>query len=349
MAVTRETLRLLREIRFYLDQAVDEATEDLVRAWSRAWDQLVVEWDAAIAELQDLRDDGLWPTRAQVRRAERTTKALFLTRQALNDLAQLAGVRIAQVVPDVVGLAQDYLDVIASQYPRQAGGISTVAANLTRADQRQIEAIVRRTSGSIVSMLRPLSGEATGALYSGLVRGVSLGYSPGTVATRLLRRLEGAFNGGLTRAMVIARTELLDAHRAAAKLEHQANASVLQGWQWFATLDTKTCPSCWSQHGTVHDLTESGPDDHQQGRCARLPVTRSWSELGFDIPEPPSLVPDAEDVFASLTRAQQLQVMGAQRLALLDAGDIDWSDLSVLRTTRGWRDSYGVAPLSALV
>lgn len=350
MAVTVETIRLLRRIRIVLDAHVSVVDEDLVRAWSNAWQQIASEWEAAIAELQELRDDGKWPTRAQMRRAERATKALFLTRQALNDLAELAGVRIVQSIDDVVGVAQEYLQVIASQYPRQAGGIATVVGELTRADARQIDAIVRRTTDSVISFTRPLSMEAYGQMNSALIRGVQLGQSPQKVATRLLARLEGRFNGGLTRALVVARTELLDAHRAAAKAQHKANASVLAGWQWYSVLDTRTCPSCWSQHGTVHALSESGPHDHQQGRCVRLPITKPWSDLGFDdIKEPASLVPDAQERFASLTRAQQLQVMGARRLGLLDAGDIDWADLSTLRKTRGWRDSYGVTPIADLV
>src|SRR3546814_11471968 len=74
---------------------------------------------------------------------------------------------------------------------------------------------------------------------------------------------------------------------------------------WVAQLDRRTCPSCWSQHGSKHALDEPGPLDHQQGRCARLPVTRSWRDLGFDIDDPPSVVPDAETTFRGMRRGDQ--------------------------------------------
>lgn len=348
MAATRDTLRLLRRIRIRIEENVDAATDDLVRAWARTWDVLVVEWEAAADELQDIRDDGHWPTRAQIRRAERTQKALHLTRQALDDLAENAGITVIGRVPDVVDVAGDHVDVIASQYPAKAGTRAEVAATLERVDREQLDAIVERTTDQITSLMRPLSLEAMHQLNAHLVKGVALGRNPRDVARRLIRRLEGGFNGGLTRALVVARTEMLDAHRAAAAAHHKANADVLRGWQWVAQLDRRTCPSCWAQHGSEHRLSDPGPLDHQQGRCARLPLTKSWADLGFDdIDEPASLVTDARAAFDALSPADRLAVMGRERLRRLEAGELNWGDLSQRRTTRGWRDSYGVAPLNA--
>ncbi len=341
MAVTRETLRLLRNIRIALDDTVDASTEDLVRAWARTWDTLVSEWEAAVSDLQTLRADGGWPTRGQIVRAERAMKAIDLTRNALDDLADNAGVRILQAVPDAVSSAEGHLQVIASQYPREAGSMLELAATFDRVDADQLTAIVRRTTEQVTSLLRPLPLEATSALYTELIRGVALGSNPRASAHSLLRRLEGRFNGGLTRAMVICRTEIVDAHRAAAAAQHAANADTLRGWQWSATLDKRTCPSCWSKHGTEYPLTEPGPLDHQQGRCARLPVTKTWADLGFgDVEEPASLMPDAETKFRELSGADQTAIMGPDRLRLLDSGDISWADLSSRRSTAGWRDSW---------
>lgn len=349
MAITRRTLILLQGIRLIVDASVDQTTDDLVRAWVRGWNTIAADWEAAIAELAELRDDGRWPTRAQIRRAERTTKALFLTRQALEDLVEQAQIRIVQSLPQMTETAAEYLEVIASQYPAEAGSQTSVLANLDRVDAQALEAIVRRTTEQITALHWPLTEAAYQRVQTALVRGVALGQNPKVAAARMLRRLEGGFNGGLARAVNIARTEMLDAHRQAAMAHEQANTSVLQGWQWIATLDRRTCPSCWARHGSMHSNAEFGPIDHQSGRCARLPVTKSWSDLGFgEIEEPPSLVPDARKVFSELPKAEQLAIMGPRRLELLDAGDIGWDDLSTLRKTSGWRDSYGVTPLHAL-
>ena len=102
-------------------------------------------------------------------------------------------------------------------------------------------------------------------------------------------------------------------------------------------------------HGTIHDLDEPGPIDHQQGRCARVPVSKSWRDLGIDIPEPPSVVPDALASFRAMPKSDQLAVLGHTRLALLDSGRIRWSDLATRRQTDGWRDSIIPTPLADLV
>ena len=129
-------------------------------------------------------------------------------------------------------------------------------------------------------------------------------------------------------------------------LAWQAEQSeVLRGWVWTAKLDARTCPSCWAKHGQEHGLFETGPNDHPQGRCARTPLARSWADLGFDIEEPPSEVPDAEAVFNSLSPDEQLRIMGPVRLKALQDGVMEWSELTVKRTNGDWRDSWVPVPV----
>jgi hypothetical protein len=161
----------------------------------------------------------------------------------------------------------------------------------------------------------------------------------------MVQRAEGRFNGklGLSRALVISRTETLDAHRAAAALGMSQHADVLQDWQWHAKLDTLTCASCWAQHGTAYPLSEPGPLDHQCGRCSRLPRTKPWAELGFDIDEPPSVLPNAAQLFTELDAADKLKILGPARYKAYVAGDFPIEAWSVRRSSDGWRDSHVVA------
>jgi hypothetical protein len=87
----------------------------------------------------------------------------------------------------------------------------------------------------------------------------------------------------------------------------------------------------------------------QQGRCARLPKTKTWAELGFDIPEPPSLLPDAGEVFAGLPQADRLAIMGPTRLHALDDGLASLADMATRRRTPGWRDSWAPTPARGLL
>ena len=52
-------------------------------------------------------------------------------------------------------------------------------------------------------------------------------------------------------------------------------------WIWSAAIgSSRTCRACIAMHGTVHPTTEV-LNDHHQGRCAMVPVTPTWRELGF--------------------------------------------------------------------
>ncbi len=342
MPPTDETLTIARQYRLKVGQLVDQETRRLVEAWARAWDLVAAEWETAIEQV--LATDR--PTLAQVRRLNRASNAMRATVRQLDQLVADMGASITNAAGEIVNLTSIYEPrLIATQYPPG----TVTAITFDRVDQRALDAIVRRTTQQVAALTRPLTAEATDAMLRELVTGVTQGRSPRDAARRMIRAVEGDFNGGLQRALNIARTELLDAYRAAAAEHHAANADVLDGWIWSARLDTRCCPSCWAQHGTVHPLTEPGPLDHQQGRCARIPKTKSWADLGFTgMTEPASAVPDARTVFDGLPEADQLKIMGAQRLEMLRNGDIDWPDLSTRRVVDGWRDSFGVTPLKNL-
>lgn len=349
MAIRQETLRLLDGMRVAMLAPVDATAQSLVAAWGMAWNELAAEWDAALADLVAASKDGRWPSRRQVSRAQRARKAMELTRAALMDLSRTLPVVVAQALPTMTADAAAWSDrLAASQYPPQAGTTAQVVATFNRVDAAALDTIVRRTTEQVTSLSQPLSAQAEQAMRSVLVRGVALGDNPRRAAQVMLDRVEGAFNGGRNRALVIARTEMLDAHRAAGMAQDKANADVLQGWQWVASLDRRTCPSCLAKHGTVHDLDEPGPYDHQQGRCARVPLAKSWRDLGFDIEEPTSVLPDAKAWFDGLPDEDQVAIMGKPRLALLRSGKASWDDLTVKRTTSGWRDSWAPRPVSDL-
>lgn len=341
MAVTAYTLRLQQQIRESLRLINDAQVRDLVAAWADAWDEVAPDLTAALVEQLVA---GSRVTQAQLLRSLRLRAALQVIRERLADLADQAGVRIIADLQDVIDTAGGaQASVIDSQLPPN----SNLAAldSWSRVDADQIAAIVQRSTEQITALTRPIAPEVYAVLRRELIRGVAAGANPRATAARIVARAEGRFNGGLTRALVIARTETLDAHRAAAQLGQAQHADVLAGWQWLAALDTRTCPSCWSQHGSMHALTDPGPLDHQQGRCSRLPVTKPWADLGFDdLVEPPSLVPDAAARFGQLDAADQRAVLGPVRHAAWERGEYPMGSWSQRHSTDGWRDSFRVSP-----
>lgn len=349
MAISRKTLKLARGMRIQLGRNVDAATRDLTRAWGAAWNEIASEFEAAIGDLIAASRNGRWPSRRTINRATRAQQALAAAAEALQQLSATTDVRILQslrTVPTEAAIWQ--AELIASQMPPTSGHL-TLGVTFHRVDPYALSAIVQRSTQQVTALTRPLSVEATAAMRTSLIRGVALGEHPNVAAREMLKRVKGDFFGGLTRAKTIARTEMLDAHRAAAMAQDLANPDTVTGWQWLATLDKRTCPSCLSQHGNTYPPTTPGPDDHQQGRCARIPVTKTWAELGITgVKEPPSVMRDAQAWFNDQPETIQLQIMGPSRLAKLNDGTATWADLAQKRTTRGWRDSYAPTPVSQL-
>lgn len=348
MSVDDNVLRIAREMRLNLNGIVDDTVRALVRSWATAWDELAGEWDLAALDLASAASGG-WPTRGQILRMQRVDTALDLTFRELDRLAREAGVTIIDPLGEVVtSAAGAQARIVAAQMPPVMGAVAALTARFDRVDPLALAAIVSRTTSQVTSLLHPLSTQAASALHASLIRGVALGENPRETAARLVRRLEGDFNGGLNRALTVARTEMLDAHRAGAKAQDLANLDVVAGWEWLATFDTRTCPSCLAMHGTRFPPDVDGPEDHQQGRCARVTVTKTWRELGFDLDEPKSTMPDARAWFDGLSDGEKGQILGPGKLELLQSGKIQWSDLATKRSTTGWRDSYAPTSLRDL-
>lgn len=344
MAITEEVVRLARAGRDATVALTDAQVLALTRAWVDAWDELAPQFDDALDSL--LRDSpGLIPA-DRVARDRRVSQALLQARTALEDLSEQAQEIISRDVPAATLIAHDaHLATLQAQLPPEAPGIT-----LGRLDPEALDAIVARTTQQIHAASLPLAAEAAAAMRAELVQGITVGENPNAVARRMLRRTEGAFNGGLVRATRIARTEMLDAHRVAQLASVQENRSLLSHRVWIATFDARTCGSCLGQHGTEWPLDAFGPEDHQQGRCVFVDKTKSWAELGFTgiDDEPSDDVGDRDAWWENQTERSQDALLGKARADLLRSGKIGWTDLSNRQENPEWRPSHTLTPLRDL-
>lgn len=346
MAITADTLRVLEEMRKRLTTMTTAQTVALTRAWVDAWDVLQPELNAAVLELMASARNGRVPA-SVVARNIRLRDTIQQARAMLDELADATNV---QVTTDVGQAMLDALDhheaLIRSQLPPgQAGATIT----FTRVSPEAVAVMVERTTQRIHAWTQPLPADVEHMMKQHLIRGITVGDNPRRTASRIIKGAEGRFNGGLTRALNIARTETLDSHRAATQSSEKTNTAILEDWEWHASLTGRTCPSCWAMHGTRHPLDESGPNDHPSGRCSRVTVTKTWEELGFKgIVEPTSLTQDAETVYNNLTPESQVAVMGKTRADMLANGEIKWADLSSKQENPGWRPSYNATSVKDL-
>lgn len=343
MAINRGTLRIERDLQAFLATTLDVQTRAIVEAWVIAFDSVANELDAAALDLINAATSGR-VTRTMVIRSRRAQAALEALRDALDQAVTATGTTITADLWNVIEQAtRSEADMLATQLTgtRRAD----LATNLVRADAGQIAAMVTRATEQITSLTRPLAAETYATVRAELLRGISVGANPRTTARRMVTRVEDRTNFGLTRALVISRTETLDATRQAAQWTDQANRDVVKAWQWVASLSPRTCPACLAMHGREFPVDEPGPLGHQQCRCTRVPVTKTWAELGFTgIPDPPSLVPDADDYFTGLTTDQQQAILGPKRYEAWKAGEFPREQWATRRQNDGWRDSYVIAP-----
>lgn len=341
MAITATTLRLTAQVRKSLLAITNQHDRALTAAWVDAWDDIAGDLEQALLELINASQGGVI-SQATVLRSIRLRQALDVVARRITRLTDDAGRRVTGDLPAVVRTAAAAQEaVVASQLPKAE---LDNLLDWNRVDARQIDAIVLRSTERITSQMWPISAEADAAIRRELVRGLATGSGPRATAQAIIKRTEGEFNGGLSRALTIARTETLDAHRVAAAESHAANADVLGGWVWLTDLSPRTCPACLGMSGTEHPLTEPGPLGHPNCRCSRMPRTKTWAELGIDIDEPESKAPNAAGWFADQDEKVQRSILGAARYSAWKRGGYPIDTWAMRRSNDGWRDSYVPAP-----
>ena len=160
------------------------------------------------------------------------------------------------------------VELIAGAFPPDAG-VDINFAQLPREAVEQLAGFLADGS-PLKSLIDEAVGEAADDFALKLVENLAMGWNPRKSADAIRK----AFGMGLTRSLSITRTEYLRAYRTATLNTYQKNADIVTGWERHATKDVRTCMACIALDGKRYKLSES-MDDHVQGRCAMLPITKS--------------------------------------------------------------------------
>lgn len=180
---------------------------------------------------------------------------------------------------------------------------------------------------------------------------IGIGLSQGETADQIVRRVrgtqaagyrDGALQATRQQAAAIVRTVSGHVTTQAREATYSEMDDVLEGVQWVATLDTKTCPTCGPLDGKVFPVKEGPrPPAHWNCRCTTAPVTKSLeailgkrkaketvsestrASMDGQVPESVTYTEWIQDQDA----ATQDEVFGPGRARLLRAGKIDPKDL----------------------
>lgn len=155
---------------------------------------------------------------------------------------------------------------------------------------------------------------------------VRIGYIEGQTTNDIVKRLRGTralnYEDGLlkitrTNAQSVVLTAVAHTSAFAQNAMYEANASVIKGVRYTATLDTRTTLFCSSHDGTVYELGKARPAIPHHWRCRSryVPVIKSFRELGLDIDDfkPTTRASMDGQVSASLSYEQWLSKQGVAR------------------------------------
>lgn len=282
--------------------------------------------------------------------------AAFITQanEYFQEFGTDVGVELTQAQKDAVSLAEDFVpdSITAINGPPPTG--FTFAKLPEGAIQQFVGSLA---DGSPVrSLTESFGADAAKILNNLLLTGIATGQNPLTVARQMAAAVPDMLRH---KANTIARTEMMRANRGANTKLFKANKDVVKGWKWFSSLDRRTCPVCWAMHGKTFPPGEIMAT-HPNCRCTQIPITKTWKELGFDVPEiaqPISLTEDGEYFFKKLDVSDQIHVLGKSGHTLWSNGVAKLEDFvqdtyspqwGFGRTTRSIKDMVGPSKVKPL-
>lgn len=192
------------------------------------------------------------------------------------------------------------------------------------------------------------------SLQKGIERQITIGMAQGETGEQMVRRIrgtqaagfkDGVFSTTRRQAQAIVRTAVNHVSSQTRLQTYQENDDLLKGYQWVATLDSRTSPICRERDGKIYPVDSAVfPPAHVNCRSTVSPVLKSWRELGIDRDEAaPSTrasvngqVPDTvtyEQWLSDQPEDVQDDVLGPTRAAAWRGGRLTWSEANAVTKT----------------
>lgn len=278
----------------------------------------------------------------------RRDRLLSLERDLIGELERLTGKTYLQILEEQGHAGRLAADHFAELLDLSMGaGPNGIHPSFARLNTAAVEYIVGalQDGSPLKDLMDSLPQHGAARFRQEIIRGVALGRSPTVTA----RRVAGALGGNLSRAIIISRTETLRAYRSVTHEGYRRNSAVVRGWVWSSSADNRTCPVCWAMDGTFHLLDEPFAS-HPACRCAMVPRTRTWAELGIPgVPDTGPTIVSGEAKFAALDDRAKLAVLGPAKFRAYSAGAIRLEDLVGVSESAAWGPGRFERSLSSIL
>ena len=339
-----EAQRAIEALRARLLAQDAAASAELIRAYAPVWERIRSSLETLLAEV-----DNKQLTFGQVRRIRRYEDLLSQVQQEIENYSMFANGRITDAQRAALGLAQEGTpQVVGAALPRGVNLeiLARVGLEWNTLPTQAFEAFlgVAGDGKPLFRLLASLGAEARTTVTQTLAEGIGLGYSPRRTAA-LVRDRVGM---PLTRALTISRTETNRAFREASRMQYAANPDIVKGYKRIARRSSTTCFACIALDGTLYQTNEP-LDEHPNGRCALVPVTVGYRDLGLDVPDTRIELPTARDWFRQQPESVQVTMMGERRFDAWKAGEFDLEQMAKRTRNDVWGTTATEKPLRELV
>ena len=338
---TPAILESARRFRQQLLARERRAASAMVRYYGDTWRRLQPEIRRLRVEIDGMRAAGEDVSVARIGRLDRLRSIEAQAQQQLLQFTEYADGAIRGAEREAIAAAErDAPALMRAAYPLDA----PITIMFDRMPREAVENLVGflQDGSPLADLLADAVGDAADNFASTMVTGMAAGWNP----RRLARILRSEFGMGLTQALKISRTEQIRAY-GAATLHAFQTSGVCLGWERLAALSPRTCMACIMLDGKRYALDEP-MDDHVQGRCAMIPIMKSYKEMGLTIEEPDFVREKGQDWFLRQDEATQRNMM-KQLYDPWKEGAFTLDSIPKLTQDETWGDSWSPAPLQELV
>src|SRR5690625_4911369 len=247
-----------------------------------------------IAHLNGVEDDLLRQIR---KRADAGTFTEWRLNKILEDVRDI----LNEARSESYGIVRDELVELAKyEADHAAEGLRSalqVEFNITRPAPAQLRAAVlsRPFQGRL---LREWVSELSDMQRRNVRNAIRIGFTEGETIDQMVRRIRGTralqYRDGIMeitrrQAEGLVRTAVNHTSNYARQDTYEENADILSGWQFVATLDSRTTIQCASLDGNVYELGKGPqPPRHVNCRSTSVPILKDAKEIfGRDVGELP--------------------------------------------------------------
>lgn len=339
-----EAARTVRVFKAQLLRQDAVAARELVNAYGPIFRNLQEDIRSLLASVRDQQ-----LSFAQVKRLERLNALSSQVEREVTKFSKFADRTITRSQADAVSLAQQATKAtVDAALP--AGVTDSVLADAGISWNQLPSSAFENFIGisgdgkPLANLLAPLPNQARQGIIDGIGEGIARGFNPRKTAAIMRRK----FGIPLDRALRISRTETLRSFREATRVQYEENRDIVKGYRRIAKLDSLTCFACIALDGKLYK-TSTLLDEHVNGRCAMVPVTIGYKDLGIDLPEDTRMREVGVDWFPKQPEAMQRAMMGPGKFKAWKEGKFALGDMAKPVPSRIWGVQSVEKPLRELV